>query len=1012
MHESAPTSKSPFRKEAVDEALTGWVLVLKDLLKRTATVLDEAEPMKLTIRHMYATVGESKPMRGGSEGHRTSPIHWSGLLDLVAQYIDRLQELHVRIRTELLILEILLLNIGYEAAMAAHYGLSRPAPRQPHRPAGADPIDDDEYAQAIAVLFDTSPSDHHAFLSEAEAPEPLREDLVLWIRELAGSSPDARNHPGHHDEQDWRWSVCWAASVAWSRAEARVTDRVASYRIGASPENEDYPANRIHRDLMHQTNRFGRELERALELHRRVASAMRQRSSLLPPWFPRIPRFHRRGRSESERVLWELLGDIVRLVEDFVSTHLVSQISDLQYEVVYDYTMTASLAELPSTSDVAGPRPVLFSVPFVYLDIPRYFINVAHEVAHVVLPRGTVARVVGASPKDAGDEIRTRGWKPRRAVALRAAAVKLDRLYEAHAVRESNGDQLIEEALVDYIALQTVGPHYALSLLAAVLHVVRMPEADSRLNPVLLNPMTRVAALVQYETKRWVDASDAAPRRIPGWDPRTLQAVRAVVDAYFRAFEDDGAEDGWSDNAELARIWRQEARVLATMFEHLDDRKHSNPVQLYRSGGLPELARDFLEPQESDLGGLWITSASRDPVRRQLSRSAELRQNALNLVWARTLEAFRDHLRAHQELQSQGQAEQAGRELRLAIWRRESEVRPLLELVTQQSWWRGPVVTLYSIDAFWRDGATRSTKRPVPVPPAWSNPSQLATIPGAQGPASATISLPEPPRLAEPARPFEPVHRMSWMVGHYDVHVLTNRFSEYDERMDLPHRPHRGAISLRDDEASFFIRTEDFVVVGSGLAPESQESSRVSCFVRRHRLSDSDVRQPLVRLRSFGWVHWAEEYSIDELATIAELSKLQGIASIGVLYNGRATLEEFERGVETLRGLDHLDGPTTPGLAARLRVMHDSNDDFAEASKLVAELNGEIRRLDEADPPIVLELHVATDLQRLELWVGLKRKGKGDAEAAMQVYGYVAGAVAYLVRAHDVQTTLALHGAW
>ncbi|MCB9553533.1 MAG: hypothetical protein H6705_16950 [Myxococcales bacterium] len=668
-------TKWPYHALAVHEGLSPWIMVLKDLMKRIISALEEAELMVGSLR-----VLQTYPERVAGGRQRPQPdrnIMFESLSSGLAIQIARLRGLREDLRDDLVVIEMLLLDCSYRELMGDKGKGVHAALRPPivlPEPEGESDLPR-QYARALEVLWSTRMKSTVAEFKLLSAKEigPALKDIVkafgtlggqgvitlLGLRDLAlcqpahvwreiergllnddsedrfdkwlrrqiqqaelkirrsngsdtGSPPAVvrradgigRSHRQKADQSGRRQGqkaldlladlrqkksgrvhrknalqlVVKLAQKVWEKRRDGILRRVARHRLDPMPpERAGATEESIHDEFFGRVERYHHEFDEALRGLADVFAAFRQRSAVLPPNFPPVPRFHRREREAHEACILRLV-DKLKVLTRGVARFIRDDEKELVVDVSFDYTYASTVRHHDITDDV---RFVWIVVPMFFTESPRYLVNLAHEIAHSLFDVTDLRKLVHSDkeafekyvqppPEEVGR--RQGSWNRTAALAIRRAANKLNDLYiETGSPRERTLDEigLITEVLADLVAVCVVGPHFLYSLMFTTLGLVgsRGGEEEEVVlmdYEVYIHPWVRITAMLQVAQRIWkIPLIEQNREPGAGWRSGRLMPLVGIWDAYFRILRRN-ARTRWQAERAL-RLIEEESDILAEM---------------------------------------------------------------------------------------------------------------------------------------------------------------------------------------------------------------------------------------------------------------------------------------------------------------------------------------------------------------------------------------------------------------------------------------------------------------
>lgn len=298
-----------------------------------------------------------------------------------------------------------------------------------------------------------------------------------------------------------------------------------------------------------------REIEAATRALRNVESGLGERLDVLPPGVGRPPGlFPGKGEERVLRFLDELVlryrDTALRFANDFLF-QASSRVEGFELEttaaLVHEYAPDLVAAR----RWVGGPNVALINVPFWYTEVPRYLVNLAHELAHLVLQKraqgyeGTLRAPLDTLLSD---------W-------IAATGAALDHGPPGHFPHQRI--ESIIEVLADIVAVFVAGPYYPLSFfLTACGHL----SADPGIAPEEhANAVIRTSAmLATLDSIR--EASGCRSTDCVGFDSAAVTSLQAIRAEYYE--EIDRRIRGLRDahDRDLLSLKRNYLQVLEDIF--------------------------------------------------------------------------------------------------------------------------------------------------------------------------------------------------------------------------------------------------------------------------------------------------------------------------------------------------------------------------------------------------------------------------------------------------------------
>lgn len=508
------------------------------------------------------------------------------------------------------------------------------------------------------------------------AGEALRKEIVELVIDIA-------------DE-------CWLR-----RASGVLQARSELITRGSAAMNAGY-LDPIHSSFFAKAARRHQEFEDQLASLRQIVQAAEERSNLIHPGFPAVPRYHLRDREQVERVMLEMIKNFKDQVQSAASLvldpHLLPK---LTIEVSFDLCFGSEIRFVGYMSRVFG---VILVVPFNVLRAPRLLGALAHELAHALISNAMIEDLLH------GDRPSTMaGWTSPAGGVLTYAGAELAKTYRDYGIEVATPASIIAESLADFMALLTVGPSYVYTLFFSTVGLSAIPSDPTRVAvSTEINPMVRVGVLLRLVDKLWPKQSDveaaAAPKATPGaWKIEWLRPVREAWESYFRMFDQAGYE---GDIRELRRrdCFLSEVKIIGSAFCLIVElTKHRAPPGIHdgepesQSPSKLESWSDFVVPsgQAAEVAALFdeIGASGRIPRRKRALEgnqhsepapySVVAKSAAVHLLWCKHLAEFDRALNLVDEASANAESAPSKFDMSLhaAIWTRPSEVRGLLQFL-------------------------------------------------------------------------------------------------------------------------------------------------------------------------------------------------------------------------------------------------------------------------------------------------------------------------------------------
>jgi hypothetical protein len=1065
---SSEHDRGPFHPTALDEGLGGWVILLKDLLKRSISTLEEVKMMLISLGFLraYERQGIAAPA-----ANAPSHVLFSHLYSILAQEIAQLGQLRKSIHDDLVTIELTFLpEYTYEelSERIVRYDEDKADDLDPGVIHGCPTTGDhlaSRYVEALRILSaaglrealkvyvprKVATSDVEATIGRivqhiAQDPRRLLEwmELLILLQEQPYCQPERiarwiRKYKEEHlrlpdeaalDDQLRRWigaarsderirqlnerieqlrelltpigsgspidpepgpraallqklsddgpagreirrtlvemTIDWAERC-WKQRRKRVLARVARYRCGDVPDADRTVLNAIHADLFRNVTQYHKKFEEIFSSLRVAVQAIQQRSAILAPNFPRVPRFDRHDGERIEAVLLDLVAhldiraiEVINLLRNPAPGEAPTTAGEppadslrpgsrrrreLLVEVCFDYTFITQVHSIGPTDEA---KTVLVTVPFFWRECPRYFAGVVHEIAHAYIPPSELLALF-APERARWRRARTR-WDGDVADILRRTGSEIRALWDSVGIGLHEAS-LLAEVLADFVALMVVGPHYLYSLLFTIVGTAAIPGDTDTQSHVPLSPFVRIGALLHATRELWPELD--RPDRVLGfWREHRLRPILSICNAYFRMLSEPSKDVRERFHVD---VYRSEIRILGNALCAIvrQLRKKQQPLATMTAFDITA-ASDLTSERSKQLvqwatrAGDWITATLRNipgaiPAKQDTPQVHSkfvhwqgsdirefVRDNMLHFLWNSVLKRYPEATEAFAKAglnpDPKARRNQRRRFLEAALWLRTPEFRILLDLLDRaeepcdrasdadsRPGERGKsemeeqdVVTVVQVDSFWLDE-------------------------GAIGKAWEAISE---------------ERNAAWVIGDHDFLFMEKRFRGV-ENLD---RSGASLFGLLPESSRYCsLRCVDYIArgqVGTELRQTPSHLFPVGAFIQlrfaqrppsaeelRKMIEDTDgcrMRTPV--LQSLGWDHYALRLDVRDFDTLSTVVA-NVIAKYQVRYHAMNILyERPERSTpphisELFVELPHDGGPRrlVVGFSTRLRCKHDRN---------------------------------------------------------------------------------------
>ena len=453
-------------------AIISVVLALKDQLSRLTAIRAEYRTLRAALQFAEASWGEQNgllPM-----GRLLPP-----LLDQLATLANVGSEIH----EDLSVSEIVL-------AETTPYGETEHG-AQPSPIAVAD-LDELDVIVSLArshprhvaeVLVRAAPDggdDERALLEEACALlRGIGKGQLAEIDNRETSSPDRLASSLRHIRQR-------LTSINHSQLLEEVADlargairrRAHTLLLGVDAVGQDLPLGGLPplADLLMRLASHEQTLDAAIGMLDTLRRGADRQLETLPPTYPRLPRSSLEDRDRIHSKVESLINTASRRV-----SHLVESIVRPELGPAEPRDISICFTDiLKSEVRASGPH-IALRMPHIASSKPRVAIDLLHEVAHALLPRGPLDEVMG----------------PRVVPVLRRLRFQHERVHSRRGLALDHNaradlERRIEELIVDVVALASAGPMFAAALLLSL--IARNPWSSSPLS-LAGEPIMRAAAL-------------------------------------------------------------------------------------------------------------------------------------------------------------------------------------------------------------------------------------------------------------------------------------------------------------------------------------------------------------------------------------------------------------------------------------------------------------------------------------------------------------------------------------
>ena len=761
----------------------------------------------------------------------------------------------------------------------------------------------------------------------------------------------------------------------------RVLRRVARYQVHGSVAVRSDDPHPIHEDLFRSIRTNHVRLKEALGRLHSLVRAARQRAAVLPPNFPSVPSFHRRERERVSGALVELLEVLTRRTSTMLDAFGLLPRS-VRSEISLAYVFSSEVREVQVLDHEVL---TILDVPFFFIELPKHFVNVAHELAHTCFSWRVIDELVDRS-KDGSSEAPAR---LRRAVQTAHVDLSNEYAWSGTWQMRHSPHAVIAEVLSDFVALCVTGPHFVYSLAFTTLGLVRVPVGEPAIAaaPTNINPIVRLEILIRTIPRLLGDR----PRETGWWDPNRLKPIQSIVRSYFALLAGNpdakAAEElfrrevellsemitsivGWLETSgglsSIVRPWHDTATVEAarTVSAELSD--------LRRLLELPEQPKDRTPDSEAD----GFVAAAAEPDRG--SADAVARENALHVLWDWTLSIHEWSARDFVEAALIGDDDRRRTSLERLLWTRSPEVRPLLYLLDRPSGLRATrrsdIVTVWEVRALWRGQNARTGWYEFPLPSTGRH--------------------------------------VSWVLGDHDLRLVTSRFQGPE---DLDRELVRVRSLMPIEPRHHYVRALDYEVLDDGRKDMKRPDVSATFRLRAAELVPATIDAAIDNdevwrgglHRSFGWDQYVVEVGFASFRHLAQMeerlvqrsgTRHRSIAVTHPVRPGAAL--EPEKALEVISSLARPRGKGTDGrieVVTRLRAAAPKAGEYA---------NFPVRRSD----ALSLALSVVTGIDSFELRLVVEGIQGGDDYLSKLFNAYVClvdHAVSAL-DAYEAQTALVL----